>query len=648
MSFEIRPLILAAALSLPALAVDLVRNGQPAATIVLPARPLPVESYAAAELQYHIEAATGVRLAIVAEDRPIPHRARLYLGRTHAAIAAKADPSTLPGNSYLIKTEGSRLFLAGKDSDGDPLGLDVHAGTLFAVYDILENHLGVRWLWPGKLGESIPVRRSLSLPLLNASVTPRLWFKEWRGGLPGGGWGRPGAVDDFSREQAKWLRRHRFGRSIRPDYRHAFGEYWDRFSVSHPEYFSMAPDGTRGPDSLQSKRSPIGPWVHTCVSEPGLTRQVMEDWKAKGMPEFLNVCENDGYPSCTCPRCLSWDAPEPEAAVPFEHRLAAAKKSFADKDRLWMLQLGSLSDRYARFWRTVSDEARRFRPDVKVTAYAYSNYKNPPVTPMALNENVLVGFVPKTPFPYDKLASERIQKEWSGWSQTGAMLFLRPNYTLHFHNFPVFYARHMGEDLKYAMAHAMKGADFDSLTGQYSTQGPTLYMLAKILNYPDMSVDAVLGEFYGAFGAARSSIQEYFAHWETVTQKFSTEGRMEITTVKRKYGSSLLVGVLEGPELCTPAAMNLGRAILAKARKQAAGDPSAAARVEWLALGLDHVELVLAAEKAHERAVDTGDRTHFRNAYKVLRDFRANNANRYLSNFRWLTRQEQGVWKELP
>jgi len=63
------------------------------------------------------------------------------------------------------------------------LSRDTHAGTLFGVYDILETNMGVRWLWPGKLGEVIPHRKNLSLPPLDESVKPLLWFKEWRGGL---------------------------------------------------------------------------------------------------------------------------------------------------------------------------------------------------------------------------------------------------------------------------------------------------------------------------------------------------------------------------------------------------------------------------------------------------------------------------------
>jgi hypothetical protein len=140
--------VVVAVVSPSAAGVELVRDGKPLASIIIPAEPLPVESYAAKELQYHVESATGAELPIIAETQEMPSEAHVYLGRCKAATAANVDPSSLPGNSYVVKTAGRDLYLAGKDSRGDPLGLDTHEGTLFGVYDVLETHLGVRWLWP--------------------------------------------------------------------------------------------------------------------------------------------------------------------------------------------------------------------------------------------------------------------------------------------------------------------------------------------------------------------------------------------------------------------------------------------------------------------------------------------------------------------
>ena len=129
----------------------------------------------------------------------------------------------------------------------------------------------------------IPSRADISLPALDATVKPLLWFKEWRNeSIPG---------------EKVWLKRQRFGRSVQPSYGHSFASYWPRFGATHPEYFSMSPDGVRG---FTGSARPRPDHAHMCVSDPGLVKQIVEDWKAKGSPEFLNVCENDGWAGCAC------------------------------------------------------------------------------------------------------------------------------------------------------------------------------------------------------------------------------------------------------------------------------------------------------------------------------------------------------------
>ncbi|HEY3863365.1 MAG TPA: DUF4838 domain-containing protein [Verrucomicrobiae bacterium] len=604
--------VLLAVACLGGLAVDgaqLVRGGKAAAVIVVPKSPLAVESYAARELQYHIERATGARLAIVPEDQVAGGQARVFLGACAASAALGADPSALPRNSYIVKANGADLCIAGKDGRGDPLNRDTAEGTLFGVYDILESEMQVRWLWPGPLGEIIPQQKDLALSPKDGTVRPLLWFKEWRGGSSEG--------------ERVWLKRQRFGRSVQPQYGHSFGKYWERFGQSHPEYFNMLPDGTR---RLDPYGEPGPDWVHMCVSQPGLARQVIEDWQERGAPEFLNVCENDGWAGCACPQCLAWDEPDPENPVPFDQRLAAAKRAFSGQEGRrdeWMLQLGSLSDRFARFWERVSTEAAKSRPDVKVVSYVYDNYRRPPMKAM-LNSNVLCGLVPQESiFGYSKYDSAMFRRDWSGWERTGCELFLRPNYTLQAPNFPAFYARTLGRDLEFAMARGMKGADFDSLTGKYATEGPSLYMLAKVLNHPDVAVDSVVEEFCAAFGPARNSVKTYFDLWESIYPHYSADEEAACIKSKRKYGAGLYGPYyILAPALYPPEVMSKAWSILDAARNEASGDAAAAARVEWLAKGLKQADLMLAAERAYERGVDSGDKSEFTAAYQALRDFR--------------------------
>jgi hypothetical protein len=633
----------------PGYAVDLVHDGKPVAAIVIPSHPLPVEAYAAQELEYHVRASTGAQLPIISEDShpPAGVRARVYLGHCSAARSIGIVPSALPGNSYLVSSMGADLYIVGQDSDGDALAGRTHAGTLFAVYDLLESQMGVRWLWPGKLGEVIPSHRDLSLTPSDEVVQPLLWFKEWRSSYSRQ---EKTDADRFSRDQAVWLRRQRFGDSVLPDYGHSFGGWWDKYGKTHPEYFAVRPDGKRPDDEA--------PYIHMSVSEPGLWAQIIENWKERGAPQFLNICENDGYAGCSCDKCLAWDEPDPDHPgmrlpwngpdkhpIPFDRRLEAAKEALAHGSDEWMLELGSLSDRYARFWRIMSEHATKVRPDAVVVTYIYDNYRKPPVK-ATLNAHVLGGVVPDAGFPYGKEQSEVFQRDWEGWSKTGCLLFLRPNYTLQGHNFPVFYARVLGADLEFAAAHSMRGADFDSLTGQYATQGPTLYMLATVLNHPNTSVDGVLDEFYSAFGPAKEAVARYFAHWEAVNSHWSADSFSDLLRDKRKMGANDDYHAFHvvAPAIFTPEVMAKGWELLRKAQAQAAGDPTAAARVQWLVDGLTQVDLVLAAEKAYAHAVETGEATALKTAHRKLEGFREQHWRDCISDFGWLSSMEDKRW----
>ena len=63
---------------------------------------------------------------------------------------------------------------------------------------------------------------------------------------------------------------------------------------------------------------------------------------------------------------------------------------------------GSLSDRYARFFDAVYSELAKTAPDAWVTAYAYEQYRDPPVN-YTIRGNVMMGYVG---FSYPSLPTE--------------------------------------------------------------------------------------------------------------------------------------------------------------------------------------------------------------------------------------------------
>ena len=163
--------------------IQIVRDGQAMASIVLPDQPTPVARYAAQELVYHVAKATGATLRVLPEAEASGPGPLVYVGPCRAAKESGIDVTRLPAEAFVLKSAGNHLFIAGNDSSGDPLDPDTRAGTVFGVYEWLEVNLKVRWLWPGELGTYVPRTRTLTAGKMDRTSTPRLLQRRVRAGL---------------------------------------------------------------------------------------------------------------------------------------------------------------------------------------------------------------------------------------------------------------------------------------------------------------------------------------------------------------------------------------------------------------------------------------------------------------------------------
>lgn len=623
--------------------VELVVAGQARAVVVLPDKSLPAQELAARELIYHVHKATGAELPLCREtDSPSGMKYPVYVGPCRAAKAAGLDAEGLPPSGHLVKTTGNALFLLGKDRNRGAIGSYWTAdwqGTLYAVYDFLESEMGVRWLWPGELGEHIPMRTTLAVAAIDRRGHPR--FREaclrpaGSKDAPRPGWSSPLAHASYHEAQKLFLIRHRFGAVENLDYGHAFSRYWARFEKTHPEFFNQLPDGTRRPlDGF-----PGGDRITMCVSEPGFWKQVVADWvgKSERRPEnvpyrpYVNACENDTPGMCTCPRCRSWDASDlrfhlhpywGNGIIPHNSRrftLAEAPWGEVDPGSGKAVEPPSVSDRYARFYIELLREARKVDPAARVAGYAYANYWKAPVTHDLDLNGVLVIYVPAVGFPYTAKMSAEFRANWDGWRKLGAELMLRPNLTHAGANLPIFYARQLAADFSYAAARGMAGTAFDSLLGAWSAQGPTLYTLTRIHERPDWPVDRILDEYYAAFGPAEQAVRAYFGYWERHSAALEPEKVLRYGAEEQGGGFKNYVRIAH--RLFTPKDFAAAQVLLDEAKREAGSDARASQRVAFLQQGLTDAELTTAtraSQAAMEKEGSEANHAAFKAAFDRL------------------------------
>ena len=592
--------------------LELVRRGKAAAVIVTGETPSVIVRFAVEELNWHIKQATGQEL-LVAGENVVPRKPprRIYLGDCKAARAAGIDAAALPFDGYVVKTTENEAYIVGNDSPtGDALSLKTSVGTLFGVYRVLEMAAGVRWLWPGELGAFVPQSQTLAVDAgLDLKVEPKLALRKvrtdvslWRE--------RPASAmhKQYQRDLAIFLRRHRMGGQATLRYGHSFN-WWRRQGKEHPEWFQLV-DGKRG----QVDRWPPS----MCVSNPGFQQQVLDNWKKQWTKNKDKVClsagENDTPGRCTCAFCRAMDGPQDRWHPPL-----------VGGERI-------VSDRYAKLWALLYQRAAAIEPRVKLTGYAYTNYLPAPSPEIKLNSNISIGFVPDILFPRSDRDHEWVKQQWGGWRASGVTLFLRPNYFHDGYCMPHIFAHQFAEEFRFQFANGMVGFDFDSLTGQWATQGPNLYLLMRLHRSPGVDTDTVLAEYYAGFGRAAVLVKAYFDYWEA----YARASHRKDPAMWRERSSFGWQYFRMAHKAFPPDAFGPAANMLAAAARVTPAESSAAARVAFLRKGLAHAKLCV------ELAALASDRESaaFKAAQQELLDFRARTGG-YIANFNhcaWIER----------
>ncbi len=623
-----------------------VQEGEPlvlagagvSSVILTPPRPNPAEKLAAEELADAFRKITGVRPPILAENAAtlIPQEAggfriearegaqtwqsAILLGATQTAQQLGFHTDDLPPEGYRYQTRENLLLIAGRDTDARPPHRPRLMGTYYGALAFLENEAGVRWLWPGRLGEVFPPQATLRIPRVEASDAPALTQRRLRNGgavalssmepemLRFRDQKEMGALfkthqsassvrrvvlalglleesmEDYLTafgESPHWFRRQRTGGSTRLQYTHAYDDWHERFGKEHPEWFALQPDGARTPAAPER--------IRLCKANTALTDAIAEDLLAKAAlhpdADSLSISPNDGGATnffCMCAECRKLDPANGEPAEQTVRRHGQA----------YTFRYPSLSDRVVNFYNRIATRTAVAAPDLRLGAYAYSFYRTPPLREK-LHPNIVIGFVGLVYFDDSRLTRDR--RSWDGWAANAEQLFLRPN-ALHLgHGFPGVFVGKMARDLKHCYETGMAGADFDSIVHHWATQGLNYYVLARLLWDPAQDVDALVEDYCRAgFGAGASEVKRYFQEVEALTSEAAAavgaeiEGALREEEIVDRVPNPLDSFLRIAPSVYTPERLATLGGYLEAARTAAAEDADAVARIAFLQTGLDY------------------------------------------------------------
>lgn len=465
---------------------------------------------AAVDLIDYIEKASGVRLELIeGVPDPFPERA-VWVGFQPAMKAAfpGVDFTLKHPEEILLVSNSNHLAIMGRDRwDPDQLrvefrrrtvdGVQQEYGTVNAVSTFLQDKLGVRWFWPGELGEDVPVHETISLSPFEYRYHPVI---RGRANII-----RLSNIDAYAQSE-EWTRLQRMRLdSLVAGGGHPFASWWDRFGETNPEFFATQPEEAE-------------PWANPrtmklCKSNPAVWQQwlrdVEEQLEQNPNAMVFSAGANDGGHGgfCVCDNCLAWDHPDGEVVRLYWNRFST--------------QGPAMSDRQVRFANELGRLLKEKYPDrdylVQMVAYGASR---PPPEEAVLDDNVMVSAV----FNFHNrdilgggMTAAGQRAFFEAWAAKANNLYWRPNLG-HANQLQrgglAVATRQVMADMPYVVDHGVIGIFFDTLTEHWATQGPYYYMLAQLAWDPYADGESILADYFArCFGPA---VEEMTAYWTLV------------------------------------------------------------------------------------------------------------------------------------
>ncbi|MHC4400218.1 MAG: DUF4838 domain-containing protein [Planctomycetota bacterium] len=529
-----------------AAAIDVVRGGEPVATIVIdPAEATPgtrgrrgsqpSDQQAAQVLIDWVKKMTGAELPVARaapDGKPI-----IYVGRAAVKAGLRLDAIESPSREGLrIQTDGQRLLVAGQSP----------TATVKAVCRLLE-HWGCRYFIDHPLGEVYPRTKSLSLGDLDVSEKPgflyrSIWGSQWSGSTLWKIWNGAGGT------------------------RLATGHAWGQYVAK--DLFKENPDLFRLRDE---KRQPSD-WY--CTSNPDLhevfSRGVIRRIEGGVLHPSLSPPDGRGY--CECGACRAQD--DPDSVEPSSGHV-------------------SVTNRYVDFYQHVARQVARRHPESILSFYCYADYTQAPTNGIELEPSLCAWIAPIRYCRFHRIghpdcpSRSQLGELLDGWASSAQRIAYRTyNYNLAECVVPFSLISVWKHDIPYLRRKGCIGVNLETLAN-WQIYGPHVYLSIRLAYDAEADADAVMDDFFMKFyGPGAGPHMKWY--WAAIDRAF-----VELPCHSGSFFALHLV--------YTPAFLRRCRGMIDSAARAAGGDKACAARVQMAAEGLENAEQYVAVRGAINR-----------------------------------------------
>lgn len=437
-----------------------VLDGERQAVIVYENRAEAQAIKARQDLQKYLGQSTGREFVAVAEAEYEPAMgAPIYVGMASAVKRALGvDRYGLDRDAYAVIVREDAVMLAGASP----------WSTYWAVCQFLEDHVGVRWLIPGPLGEDVPEQDRITVAPMREIYSPAILSRLWSGAQHGGDWNLR------QRIHGRYAFHHNL---IRIFPRELFDE--------HPEYFPQHGDERYKPGIEDHGWQP-------CMTAPGgiehAANAAREYFEANPRAESFSFGINDGHGYCDCEDCLEVHRPLPD----------------------WHGFSGERSIQYYTWLNAIAENLEADHPDKMLGCLAYSAVILPPKG-MRLHRNIIPYLTSNRADYWDRSFRRQDMEMLRRWSAvTDQMGIYDYAYGMGF-AIPRIYNHLFQEAIRDAVEQGVKGF-YAEVYPNWGLDGHKLYVMSRILWDPEVDVDALTDDWNERmFREAAGPMKEYFA-----------------------------------------------------------------------------------------------------------------------------------------